>query len=173
MPANIFISYSHSDGHLVAPLVKLLRINADYVFQDTDSLIPGKKWREQIEDNLKKADLFILFWCEHSSKSEEVAIEYEAAKGLDKDILPVLLDRTELPLDLKEFQWIDFRSFESHSEKMRFLNIKEPTLELLTRSELLSRISDDMMASDLLKEIDIRLAKEALSAIRIKEDARL
>ena len=57
---------------------------------------------------ITSATLFVLFWCEHSSESVEVKNEYAAALLAGKDVLPLLLDGTPLPMDLQRFQWIDF-----------------------------------------------------------------
>jgi hypothetical protein len=109
MPASVFVSYSHQDVGLVQPVVRLLRATEDLVFQDLDSIKPGRKWRQEIEEALHAAQLFVLFWCYHSSRSAEVRKEYELALTTGKDVLPVLLDTTPLPQQLNEFQWVDFR----------------------------------------------------------------
>src|SRR5262245_48912246 len=109
MAVSVFVSYSHNDVALVTPIVKLLRLNRSLVFQDTDSIELGKKWREQAGRALADARLVVLFWCVHWSHSSEVASEYKSALNTGKDLLPVLLDATPLPAELSEFQWIDFR----------------------------------------------------------------
>jgi TIR domain len=109
MPDSIFVSYSHQDIGLVQPVVRLLRATEDLVFQDLDSIQPGKRWRREIAEALDAAQLFILFWCYHSSRSVEVRKEYELALTTGKDVLPVLLDTTPLPEQLNEFQRGDFR----------------------------------------------------------------
>jgi hypothetical protein len=53
--------------------------------------------------------LVVIFWCDHASRSDEVAKEWKAAIEQQKDLLPLLLDATPLPSELGEFQWIDFR----------------------------------------------------------------
>jgi TIR domain len=109
MPTPIFVSYSRQDTGLVKPVVGLLRATKDLVFQDIDGIMPGKRWRPQIEEALSVAHLIVLFWCHHSSRSPEVRKEYELALSTGKDVLPVLLDATPLPKELDEFQWVDFR----------------------------------------------------------------
>jgi hypothetical protein len=106
---NVFISYSHSDESLVAPVVRLLRVNDSLVFQDKDRIPPGKRWREEIARALAESNLVVVFWCHHASKSEEVSGEWMAAVEQKKDLLPLLLDETPLPPALGAFQWIDFR----------------------------------------------------------------
>jgi TIR domain len=109
MSVPIFVSYSHQDAGLVKPVVGLLRATKDLVFQDVDAITPGSRWRPQIEEALGVAQLIVLFWCYHSSRSAEVRKEYELAVTTGKDVLPVLLDATPLPKELNEFQWVDFR----------------------------------------------------------------
>jgi hypothetical protein len=106
---NVFVSYSHADSSLVAPVVQLLRLNKSLVFHDIDSIRPGRKWRGEIARALADSSLVVVFWCEHASHSEEVAKEWKAAIDQKKDLLPLLLDATPLPAQLGEYQWIDFR----------------------------------------------------------------
>lgn len=106
----VFVSYSHADEALVDPVVKLLSVNDALVFQDKKSIPPGKRWRNEIARALAGARLVVVFWCDHSHRSTEVAAEWRAALDQDKDLLPVLLDATPLPPELGEYQWVDFRS---------------------------------------------------------------
>ncbi len=106
---NVFVSYSHTDAPLVAPVVKLLRANKSLVFQDVDSIQPGKMWRNEIAKGLAESDMVVVFWCTHASDSDEVCREWKAAIEQKKDLLPLLLDATPLPPELGDFQWIDFR----------------------------------------------------------------
>ncbi len=106
---NVFVSYSHADASLVAPVVQLLRLNKSLVFHDIDSIRPGTKWRGEIARALADSNLVVVFWCDHACHSDEMAKEWKAAIDQDKDLLPLLLDATPLPPELGEFQWIDFR----------------------------------------------------------------
>lgn len=106
---NVFVSYSHADASLVAPVVKLLRVNKSLVFQDIDGIQPGKRWRSEIAKGLAESHLVVVFWCDHASRSDEMSKEWKVAIQQEKDLLPLLLDATPLPPELGEFQWIDFR----------------------------------------------------------------
>jgi hypothetical protein len=106
---NVFVSYSHADAGLVAPVVRLLRVNQSLVFQDTDGITPGTKWRDVIAKALAESNLVVVFWCHHALRSNEVSSEWKAAIQQGKDLLPLLLDATPLPSELGAFQWIDFR----------------------------------------------------------------
>ncbi len=106
---KVFVSYSHADASLVAPVVKLLRVNQSLVFQDIDGIRVGKRWRNEIARALAESHLVVVFWCDHANRSDEVSKEWKAAIEQGKDLLPLLLDATPLPLELSAFQWIDFR----------------------------------------------------------------
>jgi TIR domain len=118
---NVFVSYSHADSLLVSPVVKLLRVNKSLVFQDFDTIQPGKRWRGEIAKGLAESRLVVVFWCTHASQSNEVSKEWRAAIEQKKDLLPLLLDPTPLPPELAEFQWIDFRGTvgANHSSTVR------------------------------------------------------
>ena len=106
---NVFVSYSRADAALVSPVVKLLRVNKSFVFQDIDHIQPGKRWQGEIAKALTESNLVVVFWCTHANRSNAVSQEWQAAIEQKKDLLPLLLDPTPLPPQLAEFQWIDFR----------------------------------------------------------------
>jgi hypothetical protein len=107
---KVFVSYSRDDESLVAPIVRLLRVNTVYVFQDVDGVRPGKRWREEIARGIAESNLVVVFWCRHELTSASVSEEWTAAIEQKKDLLPLLLDGTPLPKPLSEFQYIDFRA---------------------------------------------------------------
>ncbi len=108
-PIKVFASYSHDDASLVGPVVALLRASRALVFLDRDRIPPGTKWRDEIHRALGDAHQVVVFWCEHSRSSPEVADEWQKAIALSKEVLPLLLDETPLPPGLADYQWIDFR----------------------------------------------------------------
>ena len=119
--SNVFVSYSHADAALVGPIVSLLRATNTTVFRDADSIKLGKKWRQELEAAMEKADLVVVFWCRHSTDSDEVAEEYRHAMRLEKDLLPIRLDGSPLPPILSQYQTLDFSSMAGrhHMEQNR------------------------------------------------------
>ena len=117
--ANIFVSYSHTDGHLVKPVVEILRITEAFVFLDIDTLRHGKRWRDQVQGAIDSASTVVVFWCHHSSESEEVANEISFGLARGKDFLPILLDGTPPPPALAEFQYVDLRKVVLHAAPIR------------------------------------------------------
>ena len=110
MRASVFVSYSHSDSRLVVPVVALLRASRVLVFRDADGLLPGKRWREEIESAILNAQIVVVFWCHHAKRSKEVSREVRLAIANGRDVLPLLIDGTPLPRTLAQYQHIDFRA---------------------------------------------------------------
>jgi hypothetical protein len=77
-----------------------------YVFCDT-AIQPGEKWRAVLEENLENCDVLMVFWSAAASASAEVEREWNQGMALRLAVVPVLLDATELPEPLKEYQWVD------------------------------------------------------------------
>ena len=118
---EVFISYSRKDREVIAPIVELIRaMKDDLVFQDYQNIKRGKRWKPQLLNAISKAAMIVVFWCEHSAKSQYVKEEYGFAIDKDKDVLPLLLDNSELADALSEYQWIDLKGFHVHQP--------EPTL---------------------------------------------
>lgn len=104
------------------------------MFQDTDSIQPGKKWRREIAKGLAESQQVVVFWCDHARSSDEVTKEWTTALELDKDLLPLLLDATPLPPALNEYQWIDFQEIigSTHANPRREKTSDElPSLTLM------------------------------------------
>lgn len=109
----LFVSYARHDEAIIKPLVALLRV-AGPVFRDEDSLRPGDIWHEKIQAEIDRCTEFLLFWCAHSADSAEVRREYELALRLNKRVVPVLLDGSDLRGPLRARQWIDMRPVHRH-----------------------------------------------------------
>lgn len=107
---HIFVSYSRHDQLLVTPIVQLIRAIGGGVFQDVDSIPPGKRWKPVIQDSIDRASVVLVFWCAHSRSSKEVHAEWEQAILANKDVVPTRLDDTPLDEALAEFQSIDLRA---------------------------------------------------------------
>lgn len=113
--ADVFISYSSEDRDRIDPIVQLVRaMKKGSVFQDFVSIRPGEKWAEKIMKALEHCHTVLVFWCVHSAASDWVRQEYEASIKADKEIIPILLDDTEVPDPLRAYQWLDFRRNTPH-----------------------------------------------------------
>jgi hypothetical protein len=107
---KIFISYSRADRQRVVGLVGLLESLGHSVFMDQRSIQIGKRWQRELDNNLKKADVLIVFWTRHAARSEWVKWEYEIfdSQFPDRPLIPVLGDSTPLTDALAARQHSDF-----------------------------------------------------------------
>jgi TIR domain len=146
MPEHrVFVSYSRKDAELVGPLVQLLRMTGEPVFLDTDSIPPGCRWRAVLTDAIDGCEMFLVFWCCHSSASVEVKKECSQALELRKRLVPVLLDDTQLSPELAEYQTIDLRRvLDGHDEVP--VDVRVPgTFKMTTRREWRLRIPSEQL----------------------------
>src|ERR1043166_3304149 len=138
-----FISYSHEDAELVGTLFDLL-MSVGSVFLDKANLVPGDRWRMRVDDAISSSAVFLLFWCQHSAASKAVEKEYRLAVCAQKRIVPVLLDITPLPAELREFQWVDlsralnvhFGGYRPHHEYAPILRVAPESFPQLDMREL-------------------------------------
>lgn len=135
MPYDVFISYSRDDAARIAPIVALVRaMKDDLVFQDIRDLQPGKPWEPQLLAALREARTVIVFWCVHAAASDYVRTEYELAIEEGKNVLPLMLDDTDLPAPLAAYQGIDLRSADFHT-RWRSLEHRRGNVHFYPRDE--------------------------------------
>lgn len=79
MYRRIFISYSRKDT-AIARAYRLAQMAAgDEVFFDTENIRAGEDWRAALARAIDQADVFQLFWSEHSAASPNVRDEWDYA----------------------------------------------------------------------------------------------
>jgi hypothetical protein len=115
---DIFVSYARKDQGRVAPLVNFLREKGYRVFFDQRELVVGYDFKEQLNRAIPASRALLLCWSKEAAESEYVRSELFRAKGLNRAVLPWLLDRTELP-KLVEMQGIEEQEPEAVLERMR------------------------------------------------------
>lgn len=103
---HAFISYSSKDRRRVLMGIQGLRkgwkMAGITYFMDLQDIESGEHWREVIQQNLDKSDLFVLFWSSAAQGSEEVRkeINYALARrgGSDNDLPDFEPYTIELPI---------------------------------------------------------------------------
>ncbi len=75
--ASAFASYASADRARVLDGVNTMESIGIDVFADCLDLHPGEKWKEQLADELKERDLFVLFWSQAASTSQWVSWELD------------------------------------------------------------------------------------------------
>lgn len=76
---KIFISYSHKDVVIAEQYRKIQTMTGNIVFMDTHSIRAGQNWENALKQFIDEADVFQLFWSEHSANSEHVKFEWDYA----------------------------------------------------------------------------------------------
>jgi len=102
---KIFASYSHKDAEIVEDFEEYGEALGDEYLRDVRTLRAGEVWSERLEELIRDATVFQLFWSSNSMTSPFVRQEWEYALGLNRSkfIRPVYWEDplprkgTELP----------------------------------------------------------------------------
>ncbi len=104
--ADVFISYASEDRDRVRPLAEALQKRGFNIWWDR-SLAAGQDYSQIIERELRGARAVIVVWTRGSAAS--TFVRDEAGRARDEGrLVPVMLDRVEIPLGFGAFQAEDF-----------------------------------------------------------------
>jgi len=104
--SDVFISYASEDRDRVRPLAEALQKRGFNIWWDR-SLAAGQDYSQIIERELRNAKAVIVVWTRGSSAS--TFVRDEAGRARDEGrLVPVMLDRVEIPLGFGAFQAEDF-----------------------------------------------------------------
>lgn len=102
------ISHAREDGDFA----ELVKVNLERKGQDgwidTDRLLPGIDWRQEIDDTIRNAKAVIAIMSPEARASEYVTYEWAFAWGCSKKIIPLMLRETSLHPRLATLQYLDF-----------------------------------------------------------------
>jgi cold shock CspA family protein len=94
-----FVSYASHDRDEVLRRVQMLPVAGVRYFQDVLDLEPGRLWSTRLEEAIRDADVFLLFWSSHAKKSEWVRREVDFALACQRkddlsppEIRPVIIE---------------------------------------------------------------------------------
>lgn len=112
---HIFISYAKQDTRqLTKQLAKQLTQLPDITVWWDQTLRPGDSWAAQIQDEIKRCDLFIVLLSPDvnrprtgKNRGSFVLKEINYAQNIGKIILPIMAQATELPVQIADLQYID------------------------------------------------------------------
>jgi energy-coupling factor transporter ATP-binding protein EcfA2 len=76
---RIFISYSRRDSDVAKSYKLAQRAMGNEAFLDVDNLRAGENWRAALARAIDEADIFQLFWSEHSAGSQYCRHEWDYA----------------------------------------------------------------------------------------------
>lgn len=114
----IFLSHASEDKPMVRKLCKQLLDDGFDPWLDENRLLPGQDWNFEIELALRNSDSILLCFSSQSSIKEGY-IQREYKKAMDYQlekpegsifVIPVRLDKCEIPFFLRELQYVDYPS---------------------------------------------------------------
>ncbi len=91
----IFVSYAHKDAPKVLPIIDVLNERGFRVWYDA-GIEAGTEWPEYIEEHLQKASVILVFMTPNTIASKNCRNEINFALDLNKEILVIYLEDTEL-----------------------------------------------------------------------------
>ncbi len=103
--ANVFISYARRDRDRVAKLTEALESEGLSVWWDSD-LVPGRRYRTIIAEQLAVADSVIVVWTTAALDSDWVQDEAEEARQRGV-LIPVTLELVRPPAGFRQVQAAD------------------------------------------------------------------
>lgn len=99
--SNIFASYSHRDSNNVNWVLQRIADAGHNIWVDIIGIQAGENWREEIVAAIDKADAVIVFVSPNSIYSDNVRKELDLAETANKTILPVIIEQTPIPPQVK------------------------------------------------------------------------
>lgn len=144
VPLNAFLSYSHEDKKVKGIFQQNLTVmtKKKFITPWHDGLIePGMRWRQEIEENLGKMDVFVgllttAFLASDFIGTVEIKAAREKLRDEGKDFLFVLIlvdDISLEGLDLAEYQIMKpgGKAVSQHSSRKEGFNVAQKELEQL------------------------------------------
>ena len=101
MKFDVFVSYSRKNSAKVLKVYEELKNQGVSVWIDTEEIHGGVTWREEIVTALIESECVVFFLSKQSSVSEDVAKELTIAVEDGKRIIPVVLDGSPVPQNLR------------------------------------------------------------------------
>ena len=106
----IFISYAHSDTHLVFPVLRKMK-EEGYRFWYDDGIEPGSEWPESIAHHLADSKVCMAFMSPASANSRNCRREIHYALAKEKEFMSIVLEPVDLTPGL-EMQISAYQSIE-------------------------------------------------------------
>lgn len=119
-----FLSHSSSDGSAVERIAREFIVNGVEVWLDKWEIRAGDSIIDKISSGLMSNDILIIFLSRKAVRSPWVARELNVAltgelKSRHVKVIPVLLEKCEIPAFLLDKRYVDFRSVSFEKEEFR------------------------------------------------------
>jgi MinD-like ATPase involved in chromosome partitioning or flagellar assembly len=105
---QIFLSYAREDHEFIEDLKSRLEEHDYSTWIDSEDIRLGADWQREIDNGINQSDIVIVVMTPDAKNSEYVTYEWAFALGAKKEVITILLERTELHSRLKALQHVDF-----------------------------------------------------------------
>ena len=147
-PLKAFLCHASADKTTVYELYRHLQKRGILPWLDTEDLVGGQNWREEIPRAIRASDAIIICLSKNSISKEgfvhaEIAFALEKALEIpqgDIFIIPARLEECEVPNNLESYQWVDLFEQDGFVRLMKALKARATDLE---RSEVQVPQSDE------------------------------
>jgi len=119
--ANVFISYARRDRDRVVALASALESQGLSVWWDPN-LVPGRKFRHMIAEQLAAADSVVVVWTSASLESDWVQDEAEEARQRGV-LIPVKMEHVQAPAGFRQVQAADLSQWTGSPEHPEFKSL--------------------------------------------------
>jgi hypothetical protein len=165
MNKKIFISYSFDDTDKIEPIIEHLK-EVGYDILDPMDVKMGELIFNSIFDYIKTSDFFLIFVSTRYVASEVAKSELNRiigyAKSVGKPILPILINKTKVPLEISMIKYLDVTDSEIKvaSEKIILALERLKGLQLAEEEKSIDRIEKiKISVSDYIEPTIIDLKK--------------
>lgn len=133
---KVFISYASEDFDYAKKVYNFLVERGLEPWMDKEKLLPGTNWDIMIKTELMRAD-FVLILLSQSSVRKRGYVQLEINLALEKRkeklptdtyIIPVKINRCEIPQSLSGLQWFDLSSNENLNVILEAIKIQQSVL---------------------------------------------
>jgi hypothetical protein len=123
------MSYSRRELGFVDDLVGKLEAESYNVWLDYRALIPGAPWGPQIQAGLEESDTVLLVISQASLASKYVTSEWHHFLDTKKRVILLIFEAVDLPKELEQFEWVDFRGSYKGGLQELFSQLKQAVRE--------------------------------------------
>ena len=127
---DVFLSYSSVSQPWVRKFTQALAKSGITNWFDAHDILPGERWRDQIETALRQSRVLIVILTPESVQRPWTFFELGAALADGKRIVPVLtgdLDPADVPAVMRQFQFVREASPEAAATRVAEAVVRETT----------------------------------------------
>jgi len=172
MPKNLtcFISHNSKDKPFANRLCATLESQGINTWYDKNQIFPGDSITDKVQYGLQNYDIFIIILSNNSINApwvkEELRVAYQnrLSESKQKRIIPLLLDNCEIPLFLKDYLYIPFKTQSQYSKSANLL-----LDAIIFDKEYLKKYKANYSGGFFLNEVKVNLNIEDHSLCSISE----